>query len=270
MKNEIQAEQPADSASSFACEALEYEQVMNDEEIAFFTSLVRETGGPALDMGCGTGRLSLPIAESGVEVVGLDLSENVLEVFRRKLNDAPLFVRNRVHLVCGDMRRFALRMDFSCAMCSSNTILLLGSEGAIAESFACVAKHLRCEGVLLLDVASLDDEMISALGCDCRDAPDIALDGPDGARLQRTHRARHLLSPEGTGKLSVTYTYFGGDGIRYGERSEELALVRPQRLLALIESSGLKVQQTFGWYDRRPYDESERKLLVIAKKRSRP
>jgi SAM-dependent methyltransferase len=270
MKNEMRAEQPADSACSFECEALEYEQVTNDEEIAFFTSFVRETGGPALDMGCGTGRLSFPIAESGIEVVGLDISQKILEVFRRKLSDVPLFVRNRVHLVCGDMRRFALRRDFSCAVCSSNTMLLLGSEGAMAESFACVAKHLRREGVLLLDVASLDEEMIAALGCDYGEVPDIALNGPGGARLQRTHRAKRLSSPEGAGKLSVTYRYFGGAGSRYGERSEELALVRPHRVLALIESSGFRVQQTFGWYDRRPYIESERKLLVIAKKRSKP
>src|SRR5262245_36074593 len=51
---------------------------------AFYLALARETGGPVLELGCGTGRILLPIARSGIECVGLDASKAMLDVLRSK------------------------------------------------------------------------------------------------------------------------------------------------------------------------------------------
>src|SRR3984885_10584341 len=51
---------------------------------AFYADLARETGGPVLELGCGTGRVLLPIAEAGIACVGLDRSPSMLDVLRDK------------------------------------------------------------------------------------------------------------------------------------------------------------------------------------------
>lgn len=73
-------------------------------DVAYFTDLARGCGGPVLELGCGTGRITAPIAEAGVPIVGLDLSPDMLAVARRRLAALPEDVRNRVTLVEGDMR----------------------------------------------------------------------------------------------------------------------------------------------------------------------
>lgn len=50
------------------------------EDVPFYVELAKESGGPVLELGCGTGRVTLPIAESGTEVVGLDLSPDMLNI----------------------------------------------------------------------------------------------------------------------------------------------------------------------------------------------
>src|SRR6185503_14924092 len=88
-----------------------YDQVVPYREradVAFFVEAAREAGSPVLEVGCGTGRVLIPTARAGLEVVGLDLSPNMLGVCRQKLKDEPEAVQSRVQLVQADMRNFEL------------------------------------------------------------------------------------------------------------------------------------------------------------------
>jgi len=78
------------------------------QDVAFFVELAREAGGPVLEVGCGTGRVLIPTARAGFEIVGLDLSPSMLAVCRESLAQEPAEVQARVELVEGDMRDFDL------------------------------------------------------------------------------------------------------------------------------------------------------------------
>jgi len=250
-------------------EALEYERVDGSEDIAFFAEIVLRRGGPVLDLGCGTGRFSIPLAQGGLEVVGLDISGNMLQAFGRRLQAYGPEIRNRIRLIRADMRRFSLRQKFACAVCSSNTLLLSGDESAVEKTLLRTAEHLQSGGVLVLDVAAIDEEIISALArYPAEEAPDVTFELAGGRQLVRKHRIELLpaQSSGGVKKVAVTYIYYDG-AVVFGKRKEELVLLSPERLLSLIERSGLSVCDTFGWYDHRPYTENERKLLLVAEKR---
>ena len=79
---------------------------------AFLWNAAREAGGEVLELGCGTGRVLIPTARSGVEITGLDLSPDMLKVCRKKLEAEPEEVRARVRLVEADMRQFELSRTF--------------------------------------------------------------------------------------------------------------------------------------------------------------
>ena len=59
------------------------------EDVAFFVEMARETGGPVLEVGCGTGRVLIPTARAGVSISGLDASPSMLKVCRESLSRAP-------------------------------------------------------------------------------------------------------------------------------------------------------------------------------------
>ena len=81
-------------------------------DVPFFVEAAQESGGPVLEVGCGTGRILIPTARARIEIVGLDLSFHMLDVCRKRLLKEPKDVQSRVQLVEADMRHFALGQAF--------------------------------------------------------------------------------------------------------------------------------------------------------------
>src|ERR1700730_2175814 len=82
-------------------------------DIGFFVEAAKDVGGQVLEVGCGTGRVLIPTARAGVEVVGLDLSPHMLGVCRKRLENESRAVQSRIQLVQADMREFSLPQTFS-------------------------------------------------------------------------------------------------------------------------------------------------------------
>ena len=77
-------------------------------DVSFFVEAARESGGPVLEVGCGTDRVLIPTARAGIEIVDLDLSSHMLDVCRERSLKEPEDVQSRVQLVEADMRHFSL------------------------------------------------------------------------------------------------------------------------------------------------------------------
>lgn len=116
----------------------------------FFDGYASKTGGPILELACGTGRILTSIAKLGFEVVGLDLSSDMLEVFREKISkDKDL--ANRVELVCGDMESFDLKRKFNLIFISNSSFLLVESDSGKLNVLNCMARHLSDDGLCIID-----------------------------------------------------------------------------------------------------------------------
>jgi ubiquinone/menaquinone biosynthesis C-methylase UbiE len=90
-----------------------------EEDLAFWLSLARRTGGPILELACGTGRVMLPLAEQGFAVVGVDISPAMLAIAREKLSAAG--VLDRTELVEGDVLTMELHRQFPLAFVALNS-----------------------------------------------------------------------------------------------------------------------------------------------------
>ena len=113
----------------------------------FYRGLAREAGGPVLELGCGTGRVLLPIARDGIACVGLDPSEAMLEEFRRR------GLPDNLRLVTGRMEGFDLGPDRFALIFSAFRAFqhLLTVEDQLA-CLAAVRRHLAPGGVFAFDV----------------------------------------------------------------------------------------------------------------------
>jgi SAM-dependent methyltransferase len=121
-------------------------------DIKFFTDFALESGGPVLELGCGTGRVLIPTARAGVEITGLDLSAEMLKLCRAKLDAEPEDIRARAILVQADMRSFQLQHRFSLATITFgpfNNILTVQDQ---LDCLACINRHLEVGGRLVFDV----------------------------------------------------------------------------------------------------------------------
>src|SRR5260370_6683132 len=81
------------------------------QDVAFYRDAAREFGDPVLELGCGTGRITMALAEAGKRVTGPDLSERLLERAVKKRAALRGEARERVHLVQGNMTGFVFRQQ---------------------------------------------------------------------------------------------------------------------------------------------------------------
>lgn len=121
-------------------------------EIEWWVQHARASGGPVLEVACGTGRVTWPIARAGVEIVGLDIGTGMLHAAEAKRNREPREVRERVRFVRGDMTDFSLGEVFALAIIPFRAFQSLLTAAAQRSSLACIRRHLRPSGRLIIDI----------------------------------------------------------------------------------------------------------------------
>jgi SAM-dependent methyltransferase len=121
-------------------------------DTAFYRRLSRETGGPILEVGCGTGRVATALAADGHEVVGIDLSAPMLRLAeqRREALSADAAARLSFHLA--DMTTLDLGRDFALIVAPSRVFQFMLTSAAQREALAALRTHLRPNGRLVLDL----------------------------------------------------------------------------------------------------------------------
>jgi len=124
------------------------------EDIEMYLGFAERTGGSILEIGSGTGRVALALAEGGHSVVGLELSEAMRAVAQRKADRAQL--TDRVEFIAGDMRRFKIDQHFGLIIVPLNTFLHNLTLDDQLATLACCKKHLRPGGLLVLDCFNPD------------------------------------------------------------------------------------------------------------------
>lgn len=130
-----------------------YDELMANMEYDLWLEFIEpylKKGDKILDLACGTGTLATMLKLNGYEVVGLDLSESIIEIAneKRKINhlDIPFYVM--------DMTNFRLDQKFDVITCFFDSVNFLSDKKQIANLFECVHKHLNTGGYFIFDVFS--------------------------------------------------------------------------------------------------------------------
>ena len=121
-------------------------------DLEWYVSKARESGGPVLELGAGTGRVTLAIAKAGVTIHALDASEPMLEALKDKLQESDPSVRERVHVVHADMRTFELSQKFALIIAPFRAFLHNVTETDRLACLSNVRRHLQPGGRLAFNV----------------------------------------------------------------------------------------------------------------------
>jgi SAM-dependent methyltransferase len=128
------------------------------KDIAFYCSAARKYGDPVLELGCGTGRVTMAIAEAGYRVVGLDISERMLERAEEKRARLWREARERVQLIQGDMTQFELGEKFRTIIIPFRPFQHLIETEQQLGCLTSARKHLANGGRLIVDFFQTDAE----------------------------------------------------------------------------------------------------------------
>jgi SAM-dependent methyltransferase len=241
------------------------------QDIAFFVEAASNAGGPVLELGCGTGRVLIPTARAGVPIVGFDLSPQMLEACRRRLDAEPAAVRSRVRLVQGDMRDFELGEAFNLVTMPFRPFQHLLTVEDQLSCLGSVRRHLVDGGALILDLfnPSLEALTSPARGEECGHEPEFVME--DGRRVRRCYKvlADDLIGQ--TRHVEMIYHVTHPDG-----RTERLVDSLKLRYLFRFEAehllarAGFAVEHAYGDYNKTPLGSTCPSELVFVARRTGP
>ena len=238
-------------------------------DVAFYVEAAKASGGPVLEVACGTGRVLIPTARAGIEIVGVDGSPHMLAVCRHRLEQEPPDVQARVRLLEADMRRVPVDRTFPLATIPFRPFQHLLT---VTDQLVCLTSirdRLTDDGRLVFDIfnPSLDMLVNKPIGEEFDSDPEFVTD--DGRRVFRRGRiVGHDRFTQVT-HHELIYYITHPDG-----RNERLvhafSLRNTFRFEAehLLVRAGYEIEHLYGDFDRSAYGSKyPGELIFIARKR---
>ncbi len=248
--------------------AARYDRLHVDQtdDVRFYVEEAGREPGPVLEAGCGTGRVTLPIAEAGVRAVGLDRSSHMLLVAEAKRRAAPPEVAARCAFVRADLRRFAFRRPFAQAFLPFRVFQALLAVPDQLAALASIRMALQPGGRLVFNVF---DPRADLLADD--DAPDrVRKSGrayeDAGARVRERFVVRYDLVEQ---LLDLTFLYereTGGDGVEREFEPLKLRYFHRFEIEHLLARAGYEIEALYGDWDRGPFVENGQEMIWVARR----
>ncbi|MEM5872305.1 MAG: class I SAM-dependent methyltransferase [Candidatus Aenigmatarchaeota archaeon] len=104
-----------------------------------------------LDVGCGTGSHASLLIKRGFSVTGIDISDDMLKIARKKVKNAK-FIK-------ADMRNFDFKKKFDAIICMFTALNYNFTKKDLERTFTCVSKHLKNNGIIIFDIARIRKDM---------------------------------------------------------------------------------------------------------------
>ncbi len=235
-----------------------------DRDVEYYLRTIGDRPASVLELGSGTGRVTIPLAEAGHTVYALDNSPDMHDILRGKV---PAHLRDRIVQVEADMRDFCLDMAFNFVLLGLNTVFSLVDHESRRDCFHSVSRHLKPEGRFILYFMYPSPELVS--NKDGMYDLSVYQESQDGGHAvvtySRYEAARRLsilnfLTLEiADGRLCRAFVT---PALEYYPPVDEIRL--------LIQEAGMEVLETLSDYDGTPFSDSGEggDVIMVARPRS--
>ena len=234
-----------------------YDAMFRDkaDDIAFYLKQAKECGDPVLELACGTGRIALPLAQKGFEVVGIDLSDSMLATAREKAAAQKL----KVKWVRGDVCEFELQQKFPLIIFPFSTIGVLLKTADLEACLACVKRHLKKGGRFVID--ALNPKMDLLIRNPQDRFPHSQFPDPGGAGVVTITESSFYDCATQVSRVTLYFKFPGQTDEAVDELS--IRMYYPQELEALLNYNGFRVNAKFGDFDETLFASTSTRQIII-------
>jgi SAM-dependent methyltransferase len=236
-------------------------------DIEWYRAKARERGGAVLELGAGTGRITLPIAQDGSRIHALEIDAGMREALERKLARLPGEVRERVTVVAADMRTFELSERFSLIIAPFRVFCYNLTDDDRMACLRRVRQHLLPGGHFAFNLFHPSlyymAQAAGALEGVWRCVSTVTME--DGSCIVRSESNRYDTVRQRVFSHH-RYEQFRADGTlerTFLQRLELAYLYWPQ-LQHLLERAGFESIQVSGGFDGRPFERDTDELVIEA------
>jgi SAM-dependent methyltransferase len=224
-----------------------------EDDIDMYRELALRQGGAVLELGCGTGRVAIPLARAGLNVIGVDLSASMLGVARERATGLP------VTWVEADMRDVRLRRRFETVLIPFGGLQHMETADDVAAALSSVARHLARDGVAVVDIESPHPEDLEP------GAHPLVL---HWTRQWQGSTVSKLVAVDGRpseGVRNVTFHYDvqpAEGGLRRVSHEFVLRVITAGELQLAARLAGLELVAEYGGYDLSPVSDGDDRYIA--------
>lgn len=222
-------------------------------DLDFYLGLASKTAGEVLDIGCGTGRVILPLLKAGRRVTGMDISPHMLEIAKQKLAKEGF----SPPLVLGDMKDFCLRQKFGLIIIPYFAMIYIHANPDRLRVLECCRRHLAPGGLLAFDF----DAGINEVGQSKPWLGFQTLDPSSGQVVLQTVQINYLEEQLRLVNI-ITYRFGGLQSSSIEVNSSYEASVRAATIEKLLRKAGFSEVGFYGDYRYSPYTGGEECIVV--------
>jgi ubiquinone/menaquinone biosynthesis C-methylase UbiE len=239
------------------------------QDLEFYVDMAKASGGPVLELACGTGRVLLPIAREGISIHGVDNSLPMLNVLQDKLRQELKDVRELVSTSHGDIRHFRSNRVYPLVIIPFRPLQHMHTVEDQIAALQTAVFHLESGGTLVFDVFYPKfDSLNSNVG-------EEFLELEWTSKSDRSKVVRRYLRKESVDKINQNFTATFIFRTYQDERlvQEETELLRMsyytyQHLRALFLLTGLEIVEEYGSFEKTPLDNDAQQMIFVLKRSS--
>jgi ubiquinone/menaquinone biosynthesis C-methylase UbiE len=236
-------------------------RTLGRRDVPFWRQLALNAHGPVLELGCGTGRITMPLARAGARIVGIDRSDEMLVRARRRVRRARF--RSQVHLVRGDIRHLPFAAQFDLVMAPYGVLQSLVRERDLKATLAAVHEVLEPRGTFGI-------ELVADLPAWDEYRQRVSLKG-----WRKTRGGSHLTLVESVRqdkarKLTIfdqEFTERRGRRRRTHRFSLTFRTLTVPQMIRRLEKAGFAITALLGDYRGGPWDARAEVWVILATKR---
>jgi 2-polyprenyl-3-methyl-5-hydroxy-6-metoxy-1,4-benzoquinol methylase len=225
--------------------------------IAFYCELAKQVGGPVLEIACGSGLVTLPIAALGLEVTGVDLARPMLEHARRKAEAQG----RRVRWVEADARVFDLGTKFQFILLTGNAFQAFLRREDQEALLTAVKRHLAPDGVFAFETRNPPGHDLAAHPEEEFDQSYVSVEG-----FRVSVSFTQAYDPLAQVMYWTSYRRWN-DGKRDHQKETHIAcrFTHPQEIEALLHDNGFQIIEQYGDWGKEPLSGSSPSIISICK-----
>jgi len=241
-----------------------YASMKNLTDAPFYIELAKQSGGPVLEIGCGTGRVLLPTARAGIEIHGMDNSGPMLEVLKEKIAREAPAARDKVTLHAGDMREFRLNCKFPLVTIPFRPMQHMCTVPDQLRALSTAAAHVADGGVLAFDVYYPKfDRLLHGIGEEILEAEWQPPATPDIV-VRRYFRKEAVDKINQVSTLTFVFRSYRGDQLVQEENETlKMSFYTYPHLRALFSLAGLEPVVEYGSFAKAPLDNDAQEMIFI-------
>jgi len=235
-----------------------------DADVELYLGYADYVGSPVLELGCGTGRLLLPLAKAGLQVHGIDSSPAMIARARARLEEAGI---SGVELRIGDMTDLSAypAAHFRMVFAAINSFLHLETRERQLTALAEVHRVLHPDGILILDLFHPTPALLHAM------EDGLRVDGqwplPGGGRVDR-FSTRRVYPAEQRIETTLYYDHTEpGGAVRRTVTSYTMRYIHRFEMEGLLDQAGFDLEGIYGSYELDPFDDDSAIMLFVAHRR---